>query len=52
MAYGESVMVDSDEAAQIGSRPVFGIKQCFAINDWRLIPGICITVMMVVLRDT
>lgn len=51
MAYGE---ISSNEAAQIGSRPVSGIKQCFAINDSRPILGIYMyfTVMMMVLKDT
>lgn len=37
-ACGESVKVDSNEAAQSRSRPVSGIKWCFTINGSGGIP--------------
>lgn len=42
VACGESVKVDSKEASPIRSRPVSGVRQCFAVNDSGVTLGVCI----------
>lgn len=42
VACGESVKVDSKEAAHYPKRPITGIKQCFALNNEGIVLCICI----------
>lgn len=50
-ACGESVKIDSNEVAHSRSRPVSGIKWCFAINGSGGIP-LYFALVMLVLKDT